>query len=440
MKNYIILTFALILCITEFPAQNTGSDKESNSSILLPVGNVSFSTKDLTTKISYTYGNPWLISENYLKKYKTKDELPRYCPFIFKMEASSSTSNGTSRFFSNGHYVPETNIQAAFGYKISEKKDYENTFTLAKNRQRISNNKKLNHNDISNFAASTSCKKILPLLEAIDIDNDSVAKIIAYQIKDSLKIAGLCAKDSDALIKIIESIILRIDENKELEKENKELLKKPFPQAAKWLIYTGGQRNGRNFRLFDPNQTSFDLRYAKQSFGGGTYFLGVNFNKNISKNTILLCGARVGREFTDNYDKLDKFEVESTEIFTDSNRTDKQSRKIEVADRKGSYHTFFQSTFIADAMVIIKLDSNLLGLGAYYRGAYVEHNDWGINDSWSWGINTSFFNQKGVFSGGIFAELPMPRQEFDYRNWYKRVTIGITTKVNFKSFNFTDLF
>ncbi len=460
MKNpFYILTIIYLACCLTATAQKAGDDKNNESSVLLPVGNVAFTTKDSKLEINYTYGTPWLFSSRYLNSYRHAADIPKPQRLFFNVKGNTSNSAGSGAFFSKGYIVPTTELSGIIGWKInkprfgSDQASYKMSRETNENRQEmINSNKKLNQTEIGNMAQKmkdTTLQKTM--IRFSKTENDSIALILIDTIKAKIKSEPNDTEQSRLYLQVsiqMDSCKNRLERNKgiaqAIETTYKNIKNFSDKNNCSKLIYLGGERFSRSFYLFNPSFSAFNDRYKKRTFAGGSFFVGANVYKILDPDATykkcLVAGVRVDRELTDNYSSLETFEVESTTTFTDSNRTDKQSKKILVSEQANLYHSYYQYRVYADAMIFLQLDSAFIGFGAYYRGNFVEKNDWDNKNTWSWGLNTSFFNRKGVFSGGIFAELPGPKATTDNRYWYNRVTVGITTKINFKSFDFAKLF
>ncbi len=120
----------LFIGTANMKAQSGTEDKEGNSSLFLPIGNLSLNTTDARIKAYYSTGFPSIGSYTKIEKYKTSKVVKltaedsafftsKYVNrFAFAMGAEGSNADGGAAIFADGHITPESKLFAAFGAKF----------------------------------------------------------------------------------------------------------------------------------------------------------------------------------------------------------------------------------------------------------------------------------------------------------------------------------
>jgi len=219
MKTKIFIVLLLLISFV-IKSQSVAEDSKGNTSILLPMGSISFNSSDTRLKANYSSGFPspekFLIGRLPANRYTDYSlsgwdsvliQSKRINRFLFGVGAEGANSDGTAALFDGGHFTPESKIYGSIGLKWYNSKN--NLFkigrrsfvlvdTLKSNAQLIKDNKEKISNIIYNidfFFKDTIVGRVSKAFEAVKaerakdsakIDKERLKALIADSTKLSL--------------------------------------------------------------------------------------------------------------------------------------------------------------------------------------------------------------------------------------------------------------
>lgn len=464
MKKIVLL---LTLCaVCSLNAQNIADDRHAQSSLLLPVDNINFNTANGNLSAQYTYGLPSLV---HITTTTPPDsiELSR---LVLGIKANGKCSDNVATLFKTGYFTPQSAIDFKFGYRgFATRGRYSKIKTIKANQQEAKGNYDMivrNRQTIIlilgniklNLASDTAASDQAKADEAKK-QYKWVDKSLTPAVNDEQKLGDLIAsfwKTTDTtaiknqglsnLVRGLIQVEQLLHSNSVLDTQNNILgtsihnLRNDLATNGydQFVVYAGASREARSFYLIQENALYLDGRYYKHTFAGSRLYIGVN----LYLKSKMVIGFQAGWHHSDNYDDLTILEIESTTVFTDANRTDKNTKKFNAVS--GKYHEFDQFTLAADITRFYELPGKNINQGAvsfYGRAMFRDEPEFDLKNNYATGASFSFTNSaNSKFVGAIYVQHEWPKAEGDVRNWYNRLTLGVTTTFNFGYINYNDMF
>ena len=197
-----------------------------------------------------------------------------------------------------------------------------------------------------------------------------------------------------------------------------------------------GGVNADEFKLYKGlNSVTLKESFKKESFRGGEFGVGFNFNSGI-----FMLGTTYKYKETNNFSKLTKKEYTLRNVDTLSTQSLISEEKITAYS--GDYTERIVNQLDIDLVFNVKLDSNSLLINPYLKNEITRNKDL-IPSTYDVGIGFYFFKPDNKFFAGLYIELndvenrvekSKPLDEQSIRTPLKRLNFGITTKFSLDSF------
>ncbi len=462
MRNTLLVLMGFLLFAVSANSQFLTQSAEGKGSMPLPLAGAGVSVDIGKSEIAFG-------ANNYERVFSS----PKNRSF-FGINLSGKNSTGLANLFSAGDIVPEGNLLAFFGRSWSnneqlstryrkevvdskeidsiwhivdslETKVYpdrlgkilDSTLGLIRDRdlqKKLSEDiqKSIRNEDPATWpdiiAKYTPCNSICSNEQCIDCQ--LFVKQLASQFS---KLKEYYAELTDGLINTIGTVRQKL--NQDFNKRN---------PVLRGTVFLMGNVQARSFKRF-LGVTLPDLTKSFQDtmFRGGSFGLGLNFQYR-----------SIWFGLTYNYVKRDNFNELTSKEYTLRN-TD-TSGQVLIQEKKitaypGKYSRVEVNELNADILISIKLnptDTSRLLLNPYVRATLFSRDTAFVKNVTDIGLGAYFLGKGRKLLVGLYVELPdvnnnrekaKPADEMNIRPPLKRLTFGVTTKINISSiFSFAD--
>jgi len=389
MKNRIVGLIALFVGGLNFAsAQTLSQDADGKSTIVYQGANISL---DLTkANLTFDFTNLGSLTKTLDRTWKPK--------LAWGINAYGKNEEGTSFLFNRGELQASAGLGGFLGLRFR--------IDPASGKERILN------------------RDIYSLVKNADRNRLIINSLKNKKPMDTLQI--------NALTKEIESL-----ESEFLQKQDAlKALEEGIPRQI-LLFYVKGGRNATSFKLEEVNPIGVPISktFTTTDFYGGNLAVGANYEVGR-----WLLGLEVNREFTNNFETLNKstYILKNTEV---SGVNTLESQKEFVA-YSGSYKRYKRIDLNFDAIVFSSFGGKEKEYIAW--NLYVRHK---ISESklimptyTNVGLGAYFFNKSNKFLGGFYVEAPdtfesaeSKKNEPNYKRLHDRLTFGLVARFSFSA-------
>ncbi|SDK25597.1 hypothetical protein SAMN05421823_102268 [Catalinimonas alkaloidigena] len=429
------LLVSIFLCYPLY-SQNLTESAKGESSLLMRGNNASLNLGE--AELSFGLNN--------LKK-----SLGTASYLIFGVNAVAKNESGIGNIFDRGYLVPEGKFNGFLGLSwsngIPEAFEEEYSGEIEKYQKFISDSRRSFDEYVTRYICENS-------------DEDSSLSNIRKELCDEYKelnspqmflntLRSKLKQEKDAkrknfILGLYDELSDKIDDFKETKDYYDtivENMENTLQEKVYWqlMVFGLGGINASEFKRFvGYDSTNLKDSFEDESFRGGRGGIGINFQYG-SFNL----GITYSYLETNNFVILSKKDYTWRSSTSLNNQTVIEEKKI--AAYSGAYDNVKINELNIDLLYNVKLDKepkNHLLINPYLRSQLFSRRSDLLPNSTNVGCGFYFYQQSGVFLGGVYAEVfdvknsyekIKPAEEQNLREPINRLTFGIVTKITIGS-------